>query len=69
MSEREVCAACPVLQGECPRCLTFWIAIPGTGKRYGVRPVDVNPIIMAFGDTRGWNGWLNHLANVAERSP
>lgn len=31
------CAACPVLQGECPRCGTFWIVMPG-GKRHGLTP-------------------------------
>jgi hypothetical protein len=32
-----LCAACPVLQGECPICGTFWI-LDG-GKRHGLTPV------------------------------
>ena len=32
------CAACPVWEGECPACGTFFFA--RSGKRYAVRPTD-----------------------------
>lgn len=59
------CAACPVLQGECPRCLTFWIRDKWTDKRYGVMRVE-SPALQAIqpdGSTVHLP-WLDEWPNV-----
>lgn len=68
---RFYCANCPVRIGECPHCGTFWIdahvaAGGAPGKRYGVHPVDSNPVIASGRDTTK-PGFLETLGNVVER--
>jgi hypothetical protein len=62
------CAACPVRQGQCPDCGTFWL-IAGNGKRYGVKAVTTSPT----GPTTDFAGRivilppLDDLPNVVKR--
>lgn len=42
MTDLNMCTACPVATGLCPRCGTFWWINP-TGKRVGVRRVMERP--------------------------
>ena len=62
----EVCAACPVQRGECPRCGTFWTLADGGGTCvYGVVRVDQG---YADGPTTAYP-WLDRLPNVIAREP
>jgi hypothetical protein len=64
----DYCSNCPVWEGECPNCGTFWIdahsaygARPGT--RYGIRPTPTNAWAASGRDTRH-PGELTQWPNV-----
>lgn len=56
------CAACPVVNGECPNCGTFYFT-RGDGKRFGIRPT---PVPLHDGTSGPWS--LDDVQN-AFRAP